>query len=124
MIEGQYSYKAIRVMVQTTGRYHFTSRSSFDSYGCFYDGSFNPLNPSMNLVTTNDDGGGNAQFQINRSLQPGYTYILVVTTFRTNIIGSFTIKANGPASIYMTSITPATVLPSESIRIGHIHNFD
>jgi hypothetical protein len=96
------------VIVDTTGTYDITSNGLFDSYGCLYDGSFNPLYPSQNLITTDDDGGGNRQFQISRSLQSGRIYILVVTTYSTGITGSFTIRAGGPASVYMTSITPTT----------------
>ncbi len=101
------------MIVYTTGTYNFTSSSLFDSYGCLYDGSFNPLYPLHNLITTDDEGGGNMQFQIGRSLQSGRIYILVVTTYNTGITGSFTIRAGGPASVYMTSITPAT--PTTSI---------
>jgi hypothetical protein len=96
------------VIVYTTGTYNFTSSGSFDSYGCLYDGSFNPLYPSQNLITTDDDGGGNGQFQISRSLQSGRIYILVVTTHSTDITGRFTIKAGGPASVYMMAFTPTT----------------
>ncbi len=96
------------MIVDTTGTYNFTSSGSFDSYGCLYDGSFNPHYPSQNLITTDDDGGGNRQFQIGRSLQSGRTYILIVTTYSTDITGSFTIRVGGPASAYMTLITPIT----------------
>jgi hypothetical protein len=84
------------------------SSSLFDSYGCLYDGSFNPLYPSQNLITTDNDGGGNRQFQISRSLQSGRTYILVVTTYITGVTGSFIIRADGPASVYMMAFTPTT----------------
>jgi hypothetical protein len=96
------------VIVGTTGTYHFRSNGLFDSYGCLYDGSFNPLYPSQNLITTDDDGGGNGQFQIGRSLQSWRTYILIVTTYSTGITGSFTIGAGGPASVYMMAFTPRT----------------
>jgi hypothetical protein len=85
-----------------------TSSGSFDSYGYLYDGSFNPLYPSLNLITTDDDGGGNGQFKISRYLQSGRTYILVVTTHKAGIIGSFSIRATGPASLDMTAFTPTT----------------
>jgi hypothetical protein len=96
------------VIVYKTGTYNLTSSSSFDSYGCLYDGSFNPLYPSQGLITTDDDGAGSGQFQIDRSLQSGRTYILVVTTYNIGITGSFTIRAGGPASVYMMAYTPTT----------------
>jgi len=105
---GNFYYQAIQVVVSTTSTYNFTSTSSFDAYGCLYDGSFTPLYSSQSLITTDDDGAGSGQFQIDRSLQSGRTYILVVTTYNIGITGSFTIRAGGPASVYMTAYTPAT----------------
>ncbi len=106
---GNFYYQAIQVVVSTTGTYTFTSTSSFDAYGYLYDGSFNPLSPSQNLITSDDDsGGGNGQFQITRSFQSGRTYILVATTYSASITGSFSIRATGPASAAMTLFTPTT----------------
>ncbi len=82
-----------------------------DTYGCFYDDSFDPSNPSRNLITCNDDSAGSTQFQINVTLQSGGTYVLAVTTYSAAGTGNFSIRAAGPASVALTSITPSTSRP-------------
>ncbi len=95
--------------VYTSGIYNFTSSSSIDTYGYLYNIPFNPSYPSQSLITSDDDSGsGNGQFKIRSSLQSGRTYVLVVTTYKNVDRGSFSIRAAGPASVGMTSITPST----------------
>ena len=83
-----------------------------DTYGCFYQTSFDPSIPSRNLIAYDDDGGGGLQFLITSSLLSGGTYILVVTTYATNVTGSYSVRAVGPAAVYMVSITPSTYYPT------------
>jgi hypothetical protein len=103
-----YYYQAIQVTVHTGGTYSFTSSSSIDTYGCFYDDSFDPSNPSRNLITCNDDSAGSRQFQIKVTLQSGRSYVLVVTTFYSADTGSFSIRGAGPASVGLPSIMPTS----------------
>jgi hypothetical protein len=56
----------------------------------------------------NDDGGSSLQFRIEVYLDPGNTYILVVTTHRESVTGIFTVIATGPASVRLVSFTPTT----------------
>jgi len=84
-----------------------------DTYGYFYNNAFDPSYPSQSLITSDDDSGGNRQFQIRGSLQSGHKYILVVTTDGSSITGSFSVRVTGPASVGLTSITPPK---SRSIR--------
>jgi len=109
----KYYYQAIQVTVYTTGTYNFTSSSSIDTYGYFYNVPFDPSYPSQNLITSDDDSGGNQQFQIRISLQSGHKYVLVVTTYGSSVTGSFSVRVTGPASVGLTSITPPK---SRSIR--------
>ncbi|CAF1233750.1 unnamed protein product [Adineta steineri] len=109
---GDYYYQAIRVTVSTSGTYIFTSTSSKDTYGCFYSDSFDPSYPSQNLITTDDDGASNSQFRISTTLQSSRTYILIVTTYDTNTIGSFVITVNGPASVALSAFILSTALAS------------
>ncbi|CAF1512026.1 unnamed protein product [Adineta ricciae] len=74
--------------------YIFMSDSTIDTYGYFYNNSFDPSRPSQNLITSNDDGGTNRRFQLYTTLQSQYTYILVVTTTNRDIRGSFQIIAS------------------------------
>jgi hypothetical protein len=85
-----------------------------DTYGYFYNNAFDPSYPSQNLITSDDDSGGNRQFQIRGSLQSRHTYILVVTTYTNGVTGSFSIRGTGPASISFRKITPTA---SKSIKI-------
>ena len=92
----------------TSGAYTFKSSSSIDTYGCFYQGSFDPSNPLRNLVTCDDDSGGASQFLFNATLYYAQTYTLVVTTYSPRIVGAYWVIATGPDTVYMTSITPST----------------
>jgi hypothetical protein len=96
-------------MVFTTGTYTFTSSSTIDTYGCFYNDPVNPSYPSQNLITSDDDGAGSGnQFRVNVTLVSGRTYALIVTTYSTTVTGSFSIRTSGPAWVTMTAFTPTT----------------
>jgi hypothetical protein len=114
---GSYYYQTIQVTVYTTGTYTFTSTSSIDTYGCFYEVPFDPSYPSENLITYDDDSAGNGQFRISRSLQSFRTYVLVVTTWSNAATGSFLITAVGPALVGFTSITPSTSMSTTASTI-------
>jgi hypothetical protein len=107
-----YYFEAIQVSVSTTGTYIFTSDSAINTMGFLYNSPFDPSNPLTNLITYDDnDGDMPLQFRIEAGLQGGQTYILVVTTHRDSITGSFSISAAGPASLSLMSITPSTSQP-------------
>jgi hypothetical protein len=98
----EYYYDAITMNVFVSGTYSLTSRSSIDTYGYIYNNSFYPNNPEQNLLSMNDDGGDNKQFKFTIFLQPEITYILVVTTYSTEVTGSFLVVSSGPALITFT----------------------
>jgi hypothetical protein len=109
---GYYYYQAIQVTTNTAGKYTFASSSSMDTYGLFYYDPFNPSLPLNNLITYDDDSGGNSQFRINITLSYGVTYVLVVTTYSASITGSFLITALGPSWVSLTPFTPSTPWPT------------
>lgn len=109
-----YFYQAILVFTFTAATYTLESTSSIDTYGCLYALSFDPLYPYDNLIACDDDSGGDQQFLINNYLQSRGIYILVVTTYGDAIVGSYLITAIGPASVYMSPITPSTY-PTTSV---------
>ncbi|CAF4180393.1 unnamed protein product [Adineta steineri] len=113
---GRYYYQAIRVTVPTSGTYIFTSTSSKDTFGCFYSDPVDPFYPSQNLITTDDDGAGNNQFRISAALQSTRTYVLIVTTYDVNIIGSFVITVSGPAAVVLSAFIPSTSRPITTTR--------
>ncbi|CAF4317101.1 unnamed protein product [Rotaria sp. Silwood2] len=105
--EYNYYYQVIEILAPASGTYTFTSDSGIDTMGFFYDTSFDPSNPSANLIAEDDDGGAiNLQFHIEAFLEAEHPYILVVTTHGESETGSFSISADGPASVGLRSATP------------------
>lgn len=47
-----------------------------DTHGFLYNGTFDPLSPSTNLIMRDDDGAGNGQFKLTAFLEAGVPYIL------------------------------------------------
>ncbi|CAF1080000.1 unnamed protein product [Rotaria sordida] len=114
-----YYYQTIQVTVPKDGTYSFASVSDISTIGYLYDTSFDPFNPSSNLAIYSDNGGVRRGFRINFLLAPGRTYILVVTTSQTSVMGDFWILARGPAlvslrSIPSTGLTTTTSSPTTS----------
>jgi hypothetical protein len=110
-LNNYYYFEAVQVSVSTAGTYIFTSISTIDTRGYFYNSSFDPSNATANLITSDDDSGGNRQFRIQVYLQAGGTYILVVTTHGNSVTGNFSVSAVGPASVDLIFITPSTSRP-------------
>lgn len=120
-----YYYQAILLNVSNTATYTFQSTSNIDLYAYLYANSFDASNSSSNLIKADDDSGGNLQFILKNSLAVRRIYILVVTTYNRNVLGSFTIKGSSntnnakvsfsliPTPIKTTTITTAT---TSSIR--------
>ncbi|CAF1442588.1 unnamed protein product, partial [Adineta steineri] len=74
-------YQAIEITATLSGTYIFMSSSTFGIYGYFYENSFDPYYPNLNLIASNSDDGDNKQFRINFTLQFQRKYILVITSF-------------------------------------------
>ncbi len=101
-----YYYEAINIQVNTTGTYTFkTSSNISDTYGYIYQGNFYPTYPQYNIITQDDDGAGNGQFQLNATLRSDLTYILVFTTYYKLTTGSFEIIASGPDNVFNPILT-------------------
>ena len=107
--DGLYYYQAFLVRAYTSGSYSFISNSSLDTFGYLYIASFDPVNPNVNLIGSNDDGGGQSQFRIDVNLQYQVTYILIVTTFSPNVRGSFGVRATGPNALDLSPFTPGSI---------------
>ena len=121
-------YQAIQVIAPTSGTYIFTSDSSIDTFGYFYQTSVDPSYPAQNLITSDDDSGSREQFSFSVYLSSGSIYVLLVTTFSPGILGSFTIDASGPLGVQMAMILLSTSRPigttSECVWILHVVNRD
>lgn len=109
-----YYYEAIKVNVAEDGNYTLVSDSKMDTYGYLYEHKFNPFNPSANRITQKNNGICKNQFQVVHHLQKPITYILVVTTFRSNITGPFSIYALGPNKVTLKYIGKYTIDGNEN----------
>ena len=99
---GVYFYQAISITVPMTGVYTVRSSSSIiDAYGYLYQHHFNLGNLLENYLMEDDDSGGDQQFRMVFSGQPGTTYVLVFTTFASDVQGAFTVTVTGPARATM-----------------------
>lgn len=91
--------------VVTTDWYGFSSDSRIDTFGEIHTGHFNPFNPRENLLSRNDDGCGNHQFKLVTHLHSNTTYVLIVTTYISNVTGAVLILASGPKNIVFKRIS-------------------
>ena len=78
------------------------SIANLDTYGYLYSGTFDPFNPTANLVTSNDDDAGNRQFMMNATLQPSVQYVIVVTSYYVFNLGSYAVIVTGPGSVALS----------------------
>ncbi|CAF1224479.1 unnamed protein product [Adineta steineri] len=108
-----YYYEIVYINVNMSGYYNIESNSIINTYGYIYNGSFDPSNPSKNLLLEDDDNGGIGQFKLTYFLWPEINYILVTTTFLNNVTGSILITVSGPSFVIFTERT--TTLTTSSI---------
>jgi hypothetical protein len=100
-----YYYETIQVNVVKTDWYTLSSNSSLDTYGYLYKDHFNPFNPSENLLLRDDDGCFKNQFRLVTYLQSSARYVLVVTTYYSNVTETFSIVAFGPDNVILNHIS-------------------
>jgi len=74
-------------------------------YGYIYEGSFDPFNPSTNLISEDDDGCDFNRLRLVVDLYVNVTYILVVTTLSQRETGSFSIIASGSTTVHLKRIS-------------------
>ena len=105
----QYYYEALLVSSTKAVSVTFKSSSNVDIYGYLYENSFDPSNPSLNLLAQDDDSWKNLQFKLTYTLAVRRTYILVVTTYSPNVYGSFTITASSNTGTVRMSFIPKQI---------------
>ena len=104
-VVGNFYYQALQVTIPISGTYTFTSTSTMDTYGYIYTNALDPSNPFENLITSDDSSGGHSQFLLTVYLSSSSSYVLIVTTFIANSVGSFSVTAAGPTEIDLTPFT-------------------
>ncbi len=86
---GTRAYGTATFTPSVSGQYVLDSTASgiSDPYGYIYQGSFNPGDPSANLVTCNDDSSGNGGLwpRMVATLVAGQTYVVLTTTYGTGV---------------------------------------
>ncbi|CAF3557799.1 unnamed protein product [Adineta steineri] len=103
-------YESIQVKVIETGYYTFRSSGDIDSYGSIYKNKFDPLDPSENLLKTDDDSGSDTQFKLDVHLDVDMIYVLVMTTFDSKETGEFSIGVLGKKKVILERLsTPVNI---------------
>jgi hypothetical protein len=98
-------YESIQIKVIQTGYYVIRSYSRIDSYGFLYKNTFNPLNPSENLLSAEDDSVFDLQFRFNIRLNGNMTFVLVITTYELKETGQFSIIVQGPNKVILERLS-------------------
>ncbi|MEO0017907.1 MAG: hypothetical protein RLZZ522_1190, partial [Verrucomicrobiota bacterium] len=90
-------FDAVSFSVSATGNYSMKSTGTWDGYLLLYANNFNPANPLANAVIGNDDFGS---WQVagfsNFTLYAGNTYVLVISGYRNDTAGKYTLEITGP----------------------------
>ncbi|CAF1416032.1 unnamed protein product [Adineta steineri] len=103
-------YESIQVKVTESGYYTFRSIGDIDGYGSIYKNKFSPLEPSQNLLKTDDDSGSDAQFKLDIYLAVDTIYVLVVTTYESIETGEFSIIVLGKNKVSLERLsTPINI---------------
>ncbi|CAF0808178.1 unnamed protein product [Adineta steineri] len=103
-------YETIELKVIESGYYTFRGRGTIDAYGSIYENKFNPLEPSENLLKTDDDSGLDTQFKLDLYLNVGTIYVLVVTTYEPKETGEFSIAVLGKDKVILERLsTPVNI---------------
>lgn len=102
-------YEVMPFRVTASGMYTLTMlQASFsdggtDGFFVLYQGTFNPLNPIVNVISVNDDQPSTTLPLITATLNPGVDYVLVTTTYGSSITGAYTNSLTGPGSIVFSA---------------------
>lgn len=117
-----YYFEAVLLNVTVTGNYRIFTQSNIDTVGSIYNQTFDARYLGLNLIYSDDDSHGDRQYQIDVKLQAGNTYVLMTTTFASNVTGAFSIIINGPGPIIfrkinVTSMCSYLALVSSHLRI-------
>lgn len=108
------SYDSFAFSVDTTGTYNFSSialpvSERWDNMLFLYQGSFDPLNATLNGVIANDDYNGNVGLsRFVAALSTGVTYVLVTTGFSNEDAGRYINLIRGPGEITAPVPEPET----------------
>lgn len=120
---GHFYYSATEIIANITGLYSFVSSSSLDTYGLLYNATFYPNDVNRNQLLIDDDTAGESQFRITFLASMSESYILVVTTYNPETIGSVLIVTNGPGPVTFRMVDSVTTVSSKynDCKIQDVH---
>ncbi|RZA36708.1 MAG: autotransporter domain-containing protein [Lysobacteraceae bacterium] len=94
LIPGAHPYASRTLTTNNTTTYKFTVTSSTgfgnDPFLAVYLGTFDPANPTANLIACNDDANGTLLPEFEALLNASTTYTVVTTSYSTGVGGSAT----------------------------------
>ena len=113
-------YQSIQLFVRKSAVYTVSSGASIYLHCSLYNNSFNPNNPSNNLITFASHSDTNRNPSFSTYLNTGVTYILVVTTVNPYVTGSFNITVSGVglSTLSGLTITTTTTITTEATTTG------
>jgi hypothetical protein len=92
-------YETLEMNVAKSGSYILWSESNINTYGYIYENNFDPLKPSGNLLLEHNGTCNQEQFKLIIDLKNDTQYVLVVTTYRSYTVGSFSVLISGPDNV-------------------------
>ena len=100
-----FNYSLIELQPNVDGLYDILNPSanltiSNDPYIYLYQDSFDPIEPTVNLIAYDDDSGGNLLFQLSGvEFNSQTSYFLVATSYLPSSTGTFDIVVSGVGSV-------------------------
>ena len=98
-------YETLELYVVENGLYVLWSESTISTAGYIYKNDFNSLKPSENLLLQHDGFCNEGQFKLMINLEMNIRYVLVVTTYRPNTMGNFSIFISGPKNVSLNHLS-------------------
>ena len=95
----KYYFESLEIQVMMNGYYRFHSETRINTHGYFHRHLFDPLDPSIGRLVSNESKCGDGQFPLRFQLEANTTYVLVVTTASPKMSGNFSVIATGPALV-------------------------
>jgi len=78
---------------------------SLDTFVTAYGPTFDPVNPDLNCLTSDDDGGEGLCSNISFSIAPGEIAVVVVTSFGVGVEGDYQVNFDGTVPVELMSIS-------------------
>jgi hypothetical protein len=116
--DDSYNYFVRQLTPDATGTYSIAVTNcvpDLDPTLYIYVGSFDPANPTVNLVAGDDDDGPGLYSLIEWDMTAGTKYFAVMSTFSTGETGHVYFSATGPGNMAVVDINTNTETESRSL---------